>query len=85
MPFPANAAYRFGIMSKHRNHLDAERSYTTWKEAFVTADSACGFRRVLFDDMRTTTSEGIGYGMLLAVNSMTNRCSMICIGTTRRL
>lgn len=67
-PFPQNATYRFGIMSKFRNHIDAQRSYLAWKSAYVTADSACGFRRVLFDDMSSTTSEGIGYGMLLAVN-----------------
>lgn len=67
-PFPQNATYRFGVLSKFRNHLDAQRSYDTWKSAYVTGDSACGLRRVLFDDMSSTTSEGIGYGMLLAVN-----------------
>ncbi len=67
-PFPQNATYPFGIMSKYRNHVDAQRSYESWKSAYVTGDSACGLRRVLFDDMSSTTSEGIGYGMLLAVN-----------------
>jgi endo-1,4-beta-D-glucanase Y len=54
-------------MPQGRNHRDAFKSYLTWKSTFVTADSACGFRRVLFDDMTSTTSEGIGYGMLMAV------------------
>ncbi len=67
-PFPQNLVYRFGTMPQQRNHRDAGKSYLTWKSTFVTADSACGFRRVLFDDMSSTTSEGIGYGMLLAVN-----------------
>lgn len=67
-PFPQNSTYRYGIMSSNRNHRDAQKSYLTWKRMYVTADSACGYRRVLFDDMSSTTSEGIGYGMLMAVN-----------------
>lgn len=67
-PFPQNRAYKYGTRSPLSNHRDAEKSYAIWKESYVTADSACGLRRVLSDDMRSTTSEGIGYGMLLAVN-----------------
>jgi endo-1,4-beta-D-glucanase Y len=67
-PFPQNATYPYGLMPAGRNHVEAQQSYLTWKANYVTTDGACGFRRVLFDDMSSTYSEGIGYGMLLAVN-----------------
>ncbi|MBX2990029.1 MAG: hypothetical protein KF749_02560 [Bacteroidetes bacterium] len=66
-PFPRNIVYQYGAMPRQRNHGIAEASYMSWKTGYVTSQGACGFRRVLFDDMRSTTSEGIGYGMLLAV------------------
>ena len=67
LPFPQNTVYPFGIMPSNRNHLDALASYLVWKNTYVTSDGACGYRRVLFNDRSTTYSEGIGYGMLLAV------------------
>lgn len=66
-PFPQNLSYEYGIMPLQRNHAIAEASYMAWKTNYVTSQGACGYRRVLFDDMRSTTSEGIGYGLLLAV------------------
>ncbi len=65
-PFPQNITYPYGIMPSSRNHLHAESSYVRWKNSYVTTNGACGYRRVLFNDMTTTYSEGIGYGMLLA-------------------
>jgi endo-1,4-beta-D-glucanase Y len=67
-PFPQNAVYPYGIMPSSRNHLHAESSYVQWKNNYVTTSGACGYRRVLFNDMSSTYSEGIGYGMLLSVN-----------------
>lgn len=67
-PFPQNAIYPYGLMPADRNHLHAQQSYLGWKNNYVTSDGACGFRRVLFNDMSSTYSEGIGYGMLLAAN-----------------
>ncbi|MBX2990026.1 MAG: T9SS type A sorting domain-containing protein [Bacteroidetes bacterium] len=68
-PFPQNATYPFGLMPNGRDHAMAYQSYLAWKNNYVTTDGACGFRRVVFNDMNTTYSEGIGYGMLLAVNA----------------
>ncbi|MBX2990027.1 MAG: T9SS type A sorting domain-containing protein [Bacteroidetes bacterium] len=67
-PFPQDAIYPHGLMPADRNHLHAQQSYLSWKNNYVTSSGACGFRRVLFNDMNSTYSEGIGYGMLLAAN-----------------
>jgi endo-1,4-beta-D-glucanase Y len=47
----------------------AQAAYTRWKTELVTAEGANGFRRVRRpnNEMDTTVSEGIGYGMILAV------------------
>lgn len=50
----------------------AQAAYDQWKEELVTTDGAGGFRRVRRPDNEsggsdTTVSEGIGYGMMLAV------------------
>ncbi len=67
--FPQNQTYDYGIMPTTRNTQDALESYQEWKQKYVVEDGAGGFRRVLFDgEARETVSEGIGYGMLLAVN-----------------
>ena len=55
-------------MPDGRDFVDAENSYNDWKNTYVTSDGAGGFRRVLFDDLSSTVSEGIGYGMLLSAN-----------------
>jgi len=67
-PFPHNITYLYGIMPSGRNHLHAQESYLAWKNNYVTTSGACGYRRVLFNDMSSIYSGGIGYGMLLAVN-----------------
>lgn len=66
--FPQNAVYPFGIMPSNRNSIDADSVYTNWKNRHVSAEGAGGFKRVVWDTMKATVSEGIGYGMLLSVN-----------------
>jgi endo-1,4-beta-D-glucanase Y len=50
---------------------DIIAAYDLWKQAVVTAEGACGYLRIKKPDSGTvigsTVSEGIGYGMLLAV------------------
>jgi endo-1,4-beta-D-glucanase Y len=67
-PFPRNEVYTFGIMPLNGNHVDADSVYQNWKANHVTSQGAGGFRRVLWDTLNATVSEGIGYGMLIAVN-----------------
>ena len=71
-PFPQNATYPFGIRPVGRNQADALAAYNDWKSRYVVTDQTSGYKRVFYDE-RTgevgwTVSEGIGYGMLLAVN-----------------
>jgi endo-1,4-beta-D-glucanase Y len=51
---------------------DIDRAYQAWKDDLVTAEGAGGFRRVRRPDtpdgiVDSTVSEGIAYGMLIAV------------------
>ncbi|WP_029271355.1 glycosyl hydrolase family 8 [Flavobacterium sp. KJJ] len=65
-PFPANISFANGLMASSKNSQDAKNNYDLWKTNFVEACSNGRFR-VKFDDPNQTVSEGIGYGMLLAV------------------
>lgn len=67
-PFPQNATYSFGIMPANRNHNDVDTAYTNWKNNHVTSQGAGGYRRVVWDTLNATVSEGIAYGMLISVN-----------------
>jgi endo-1,4-beta-D-glucanase Y len=67
-PFPQNAVNSFGIMPSNRNHNDVDTTYSNWKNNHVTTQGAGGFRRVVWDTLRATVSEGIAYGMLISVN-----------------
>jgi endo-1,4-beta-D-glucanase Y len=67
-PFPANVSFANGLMASSKNSQDAKNNYDLWKTNFVEACSNGRFR-VKFDDPNQTVSEGIGYGMLLAVYS----------------
>jgi endo-1,4-beta-D-glucanase Y len=63
----ANCTYPSAAQSQ-----DARTAYTTWKAKLVTGDGAGGYQRVLRPDnenntTNTSVSEGIGYGMILAV------------------
>lgn len=66
--FPQNEIYKYGIYPLNRNHTDADTAFANWKARHVTAQGAGGYRRVLWDTLRITVSEGIGYGMLISVN-----------------
>jgi endo-1,4-beta-D-glucanase Y len=51
---------------------DARKAYRVWKETLVRSEGANGFRRVIRPDTpdgipNSTVSEGISYGMILAV------------------
>jgi endo-1,4-beta-D-glucanase Y len=51
---------------------DARRAYQVWKDTLVRSEGANGFRRVIRPDTpdgipNSTVSEGISYGMILAV------------------
>ena len=67
-PFPQNAVNPYGIMPSNRNHNDADTAYINWKNNHVTSQGAGGFRRVVWDTLKATVSEGIAYGMLISVN-----------------
>jgi endo-1,4-beta-D-glucanase Y len=67
-PFPANVIFTNGLMASTKNSQDAKTNYDIWKTNFVEACSN-GRYRVKFDNSAETVSEGIGYGMLLAVYS----------------
>ncbi len=65
--FPQNKTYPYGIMPQNKNHEHVKNAYDAWLTKYVTSSGCPAGRRVLFDDMQSTVSEGIGYGMLIAV------------------
>lgn len=69
-PFPRNAPSDYCIYPSYDNG-DVRDAYTLWKETVITSEGAGGFLRVKKPDsgsvIGSTVSEGIGYGMLLAV------------------
>ncbi|KFF07425.1 glycosyl hydrolase family 8 [Flavobacterium reichenbachii] len=64
--FPASTVYSYGIMAGTKNSQDAVTNYQLWKSNFVEKCNNARYR-VKFDTPSETVSEGIGYGMLLAV------------------
>jgi endo-1,4-beta-D-glucanase Y len=72
-PFPANKGpgpYCQAVPGS--NDEDARKAYQVWKETLVRSEGANGFRRVVRPDTPdgipfSTVSEGISYGMILAV------------------
>jgi len=70
-PFPVNVHSANCIYPAAANKEDVITAYNQWKDAVVTADGASGYLRIKKPDSGTvigsTVSEGIGYGMLLAV------------------
>lgn len=73
VPFGTNAAYEYGIMPNnlptsgtYGRASEVGTIYNTWKTQFV---ENCGTdkARVRFDNTAETVSEGVAYGMLLAV------------------
>ena len=70
--FPQNNRSSNCIYPGAAHSQDARTTYGTWKSKLVTGDGAGGYQRVLRPDnennaTNTTVSEGIGYGMILAV------------------
>ena len=73
VPFGSNTQYNYGIMptnlpsgGTYGASQKAADAYNAWKNAYVKQCSS-GVYRVNFDDGYSTVSEGIAYGMLLAV------------------
>ncbi len=73
-PFASNLSYGNGIMpanlptgGAYGKSQDAADAYNEWKGFYVDQTCAGGTQaRVKFDDVNTTVSEGIAYGMLLS-------------------
>ncbi len=60
-------SYSFGTLPSNLKVTQIEDTYKIWKDKYVTADGCPeGAKRILFDDMSHTVSEGIGYGLLIS-------------------
>lgn len=70
-PFPQNVKSQYCVYPTNIDNDRVRAAYKAWYDATVTADGAGGFLRVKKPDsgsvIGSTVSEGIGYGMLLAV------------------
>jgi len=71
-PFPQNRESEFCVLPETIDNARVRQAYDKWKDELVTAYGASGFRRVMRPDTPdgidfSTVSEGIAYGMLLAV------------------
>ena len=70
-PFPQPVLSANCTYPRNANKDDVSAAYDQWYKAVVTADGAGGFLRIKKPDSGTvigsTVSEGIGYGMILAV------------------
>jgi endo-1,4-beta-D-glucanase Y len=72
-PFPQNRENSRCVYPKLYRNEEVQAAYAQWKSDTVTSDGASGFRRVKRPkepgqlEVNSTVSEGIGYGMLLAV------------------
>jgi endo-1,4-beta-D-glucanase Y len=71
-PFPQNFKGTYCTYPKTYDNAKVVAAYQAWKDATITADGAGAFQRVKKPDSGTvigsTVSEGIGYGMILAVS-----------------
>jgi endo-1,4-beta-D-glucanase Y len=73
MSFPYNATYKYGQSSFAADQNAINQTVLTewqsWKSAHITSSGAGGFKRVQRDAATNfdTVSEGMGYGLLLAV------------------
>ena len=71
-PFPQNRENNRCVYPALYRNEDVQAIYNQWKNDTVTTDGASGFRRVKRPkepglEANSTVSEGIGYGMLIAV------------------
>lgn len=69
--FPQNLKSSYCTYPTAASKDDMIAAYDLWKQAVVTTEGACGYLRIKKPDsgsvIGSTVSEGIGYGMLLAV------------------
>jgi endo-1,4-beta-D-glucanase Y len=67
--FPQNKRSSYCTYPAQARAAEAKTAFDRWKSELVTSDGAGGFRRVRRPNNEgdTTVSEGIGYGMILAV------------------
>jgi endo-1,4-beta-D-glucanase Y len=70
-PFPQNFKGKYCTLPSSYDNEKVRAAYKAWKDATITSEGAGGFLRVKKPDSGTvigsTVSEGIGYGMILAV------------------
>ena len=70
-PFPQHRYGTFCSYPKTASDASVQSAFQVWKDVTVTSDGAGGFLRVKKPDsgaiIGSTASEGIGYGMILAV------------------
>jgi endo-1,4-beta-D-glucanase Y len=71
-PFPRNLRVEGCCYPTHADAADAQRAFQAWRSEIVTADGARGFLRARRPDTpdgvpNSTVSEGIAYGMIIAV------------------
>jgi endo-1,4-beta-D-glucanase Y len=70
-PFPQNFTGTYCTYPTMYDNAKVTAAYQAWKDATITSDGAGAFQRVKKPDSGTvigsTVSEGIGYGMILAV------------------
>jgi len=70
-PFPQNFKGKYCTYPETYDNTKVTAAYQAWKDATITSDGAGTFQRVKKPDSGTvigsTVSEGIGYGMILAV------------------
>ena len=85
--FPYNATYKYGF-SSFADIAEATHAFSRvedWKATYITSNGARGFRRVQRDAGTNfdTVSEGLGYGMILAVYFDDQSLLMICTDMLR--
>ena len=83
-PLPENATINSVAPSRRAPTASCSRPpTTTGRSSFVRADGG-GFKVIRPENGNDTVSEGIAYGMLIAVYMTTSRCSTACTATGRR-
>jgi endo-1,4-beta-D-glucanase Y len=70
-PFPHNQRLSHCAYPRAASADDAQRAFHNWRQEIVTGDGARGFLRTRREDVgaepNSTVSEGIAYGMIIAV------------------
>ncbi len=71
-PFPRNQRLEHCSYPRHADAEDVQKAFSRWRSEIVTSDGARGFLRTRRPDTpdgqaNSTVSEGIAYGMIIAV------------------